>query len=395
MRKRKFRVFLWFLGMAGFIFLMITVVNSFRKDRGQNQIEEAFRLMDEGELSQAIEQLEAARETYRMVDQRFPKLDTLFRLHIRLKNWSEAESILHNMAGTMSDKEWLTRLSSLTEKTLPHDPGLAVSMAFKILSVDQQLNLLDYPPALDSVLGEAIEENLIRDGDYRGFRRKDDWSDGTREWWYYVADDDEEIEYQEFSRLIHRAFTDREQVVIDIFRPLPNVPEASYREMGFYGRTVYQGEALQDSTFLLPHQAITDTLDNNGSRLTEYANWFGWDIVDFLWNTTLMDPPKEKPYYTNVPYIMLRERVRQQSADRLVRLAESRGLLVEDYARDDCYGTQDINCWTIEPYWLDGMPDEFIALWQEKFPVISNRVKPAMTTWEAKKMALARDLLAY
>lgn len=393
MKKRRGKVFLWLAAMVGLVFFMFQIVNQVRGSRGEKQIKAAFQLLDQGDFTQGIARLEEAERTYDLADKEFPALDSLFGLYLRVENWEKATSKLDQMYWRDRDENWIRQSLRLIRASREADPGIARYVAADLLRQDEYLQEIDYPEDLNEEFGWAMEDRLLDNEYYDGFRRVRQWCSEDQEWWYYYADDGEEMHMDRFRKAIDLAFLPERSVTIDVFEPLPGFP-AARDYIGLKGRIQILGPNQEDSVFLLPEELKYDSLDLS-KRWMEYSGIENFDIYLFRWNTAMMTQSIQEPYYKNMPYVFVREFIRLKNADILVDFALLRGLLVQNNEDIGCDTGTEIDCWRLDTQWLDPFPDEFIELWIEKFPAGNNSMKLPANRLEVQKLALARDLSNY
>lgn len=386
-------MFLWFAAMAGLIFFMVTIVDVFRGNRGDKQIEEAYALLDQGEISLGIERLEEAEETYQRIGQRFPEVDTLFGLYLRVQEFGKAQRKLNQMYRYKNRDEWVASSVRFIRSAREEDFDRAMYVAEDLVDRDYTLTEYVYPSDVDSILGIALAEKLTGNGYYEGFYRQEEWSDEEVEWWYYVADDGENIEIGNFHRTAGKAFGGKKKVFIDLFEIVPG-QQVEDEHMGFSGRVVFQGEQLMDSTMIAPQTVAYDSLDAH-SRWAWYVNDNNWEMFLFSWNTALMTAPIEEPYYKNQFYLRLRERTNWFNKDALMDLARMRALQIQDNDGIGCRNGDEEECWTLDPVWLDPLPVEYAEIWAEKFKITSKSPKSDSEWTNPRVRSLSSHLKAY
>lgn len=393
MKKRKGKVFVWLAAMVGLIFFMFQIVNQFRGSRGEKQIQAAYQLLDQGDFTQGISKLEEAENTYDLTDQDFPEIDTLFGLYLRVEEWDKATRKLDQMYWQDHRGSWTAQSIRLIRATKEKAPDIASYVAADLVRQDEYLEEILYPEDLKKVFGIAMAEKLMSDEYYDGFQRVYQWSDDQQEWWYYYADDGEQMHIDRFRKAINLAFVSNKTVTLDVFEPLPGFP-ADREYIGLKGRMQFTGSGTGDSTFLFPEEIKYDSVESPDPWV-EYAGLENFDVHLFRWNTAMMTETIAKPYYQNLPYVVVREFVRLKNNDILVDFALLRGLLVQSSDDLGCDTGKEIDCWTLDPQWLAPFPDEFIELWIEKFPVSNNSFKQPTNRREVQKLSLARDLANY
>lgn len=393
MKKRRGKVFLWLLAMVGVVFFMFQIVNQFRGSRGAKQVKAAYQLLDQGDFTQGIAKLEEAENTYDLTDENFPEIDTLYSLYLRVEEWDKASRTLDHMYWRGNREDWVRQSVRLIRASHNSDPQTARYVASDLLSHDEYLSNIEYPEDIHEELGFAMANKMMDDEYYDGFQRVNEWSNDTQEWWYYYADDGERIETGRFIKAVNLAFLPEKTVIIDLFEPLPGFP-ADREYIGLKGRIEITGSEKMDTLFLFPEEIKDDSTDLS-ARWLEYADRENFDRYLFRWNTAMMTKSIEEPYYTNQPYVHVREFVRLKNSDILVDFALLRGILVQSNDDLGCDTGKEIDCWTLDPQWLDPFPDEFIELWLEKFPEPVNSFKPLTNRREVQKQSLARDLNNY
>lgn len=393
MKKRKGKVFVWLAAMVGLIFFMFQIVTQFRSSRGEKQIQAAYQLLDQGDFTQGIAKLEEAEDTYDLTDEDFPEIDTLFGLYLRVEEWNRATRKLNQMYWRGRSENWITQSIRLIRATKEKAPNIATDVAADLVRQDEYLERISYPEDLKNEFGAAMAEKLMSDEYYDGFQRVYEWSDDQKEWWYYYADDGEEMHMDRFRNAINLAFLPHKDVIVDVFEPLPGF-SADRDYIGLKGRMEFTGSGTKDSTFLFPEEIVYDSIDL-ADRWLEYAGLENFDIYLFRWNTAMMSKSIEKPFYDNMPYVVVREFVRLKNSDILVDFALLRGLLVQNNDDLGCDTGKEIDCWMVDTQWLAPFPDEFIELWIEKFPEPTNSIKPLTNRREVQKLSLARDLSNY
>lgn len=386
-------MFLWFAAMAGLIFFMVSIVDVFRGNRGDKQIEEAYALLDQGEISLGIERLEEAEETYNRIRLRFPELDTLFGLYLRVQDYAKAQRKLNQIYRYEEREDWYNSSVRFIRSAREKDFDRAMYATEDLVDRDYYLTKYEYPADMDSILGLALAQKLTQNGYFEGFYRQEEWSDEEVEWWYYVADDGENIETGNFHRTAGKAFGGKKKVFIDLFEVVPG-REVEYENMGFSGRVVFQGEQLMDSTMIAPQAVAFDSLDSH-SRWAWYVNDNDWEMFLFSWNTALMTAPIQEPYYRNQFYLRLRERTNWFTKDALLDLVRMRGLQIQDNDGAGCQNGNEAECWTIDPTWLDPLPIEYAEIWADKFRISSKSPKADSDWTNPRVQSLSSNLDAY
>ncbi len=409
MSKNRGRFWVWLLVMAGIVGLLVVVVDMVREDRGSKLVREAYRLLEQGQLEAAAQQLESSRRTFEILDQPFPENDTLYGLYLYLGDVEKAYDVLFHSSGyaDLSDADWCMKASRLAEKVLVEtskvgspDPEETANAEFiqailsEILSRDRELSLIPYPSTLDSVLGEATAQLLLNEGYFDAFYRIEKWSSDQQEWWYVVSWEGENFHFAAFRDAIQRGFPHHERVIIDMFAPLDDFPGDS-RYQAFVGRVVYEGKGLQDSSFIPIGTPSSYSADLSPSRWAFYLEEFGWNPVLFHWNCVVQggggaNEGDALAFHINY----LREAFQNEGAFNLMQLAEERGLVYLKEDESNCFDSQSINCWGINDVWLQALPPDLIAIWVEKFEMRKRIMEPS-TQWEAKEIVLSRGLEAF
>ncbi len=395
--KRAGKIWIWFLCMAGLVFAMLQIVNHFRGTRGEEHIQEAYRLLEQSEYSKAILQLEEAQRTFDLVGEDFPEQDTLFGLYLRTQDWEAAYNMTNHegFANRFDDSQrWLDVQTRFLEKTIDSDTEYKAYVAAEVVIEDPTLSLRPYSPEIMELLSQALGDWVISNGYLNGFTRQQDWSNSTQEWWSYVADDNEEIDLGPFHATMSRAFPNHDRLIVDLFRPFDNEEPAS-THMAYVGRIEYRGPGLADSAELRPEEAIHDSLDRNHERLQAYRSAFGWDRDLLYWHTaqqSLLGSTVNPA--VNHFYLYFRERVKMTNQSSLLELVVDRGLLVPGSGLA-CDSGDQVDCWEVQHSAISGFPKELVEILLEKFPPPSRGYFRPDNQREAQMAALAVGLATY
>lgn len=384
---------MWFAIMAGIIFCMVSIVDVVRGNRGSTQIEEAFGLLDRGNLSEGIQKLEAAEVTFTRIGESFPQRDTLFGLYLRMREYDKAQLKLDQMYRGSNSPKWTESSLRLIRATIEDDFSRALYVTQDLVDHDLYLRKYNYPADLDSIFGLALAEKMVSNGYAEGFYRQHEWSDQQIEWWYYVAENGEKIEPKNFYNLAAKAFGGKKKVYIDLFEMVPGM-EIHRDHIGYTGRVILEGDKLKDSILLAPESVAHDSLDTH-SRWAWYVDEYQWDMLLFTWNTVLMSAPVQEPYYQNQFYLRLRERTNWFNREALLDIARMRDLQQQQSDHENCIDGDEVDCWSLQIDWLEPLPLEYAEIWAEKFPYSPNSLKAKAAQEHPRTRSLSSSLTEY